>query len=1077
MRTFSRVPFVAATALLLAAVAADAQKLPTAQANARQAAPEQALVARLKWRSVGPANMGGRTTAIEGVPGDPKAFYVGGADGGVWKTTNGGTTWKPLFEDQAVYSIGAITLAPSDPNVVWVGTGEGDPRNSASFGDGVYRSTDGGEHWTHLGLEDSERIKRIAVDPRDPDVAYVCALGHAWGPNAERGVFRTGDAGKSWQKVLFLDEDTGCSDIAMRPDNPRVLYAGMYTFRRKPWRLDSGAGRTALYRSRDAGATWEKLTGKGMPTEPMDRIGVAVARGNPDVVYMITETKTQGELFRSDDGGDTWRKVSDDRNINFRPFYYADIRVDPQNADRVYALSGSLQMSEDGGKTFRNIGRGIHGDHQSFWIDPTDPKRLLSGSDGGFQASDDQAKTWNILNNVVLSQFYHVDFDMERPYTICGGLQDNGTWCGPSRTAHNDGPMKDDWFTVGGGDGFYAVPVVDKPWLVYNNLQGGAISLNDTRSGSNRNIQPYPKFYGSFGGALADVKYRFNWDAPILVSPHDPKVVYFGGNVLFRSADYGQSWQEISPDLTTNDKSQQQSSGGDIVVDNTAAEFHNTILTIAESPVTAGVIWVGTDDGLVQLTRDGGKTWTDVTDNIPRYLPNSWVSRVDASHRDAGTAYVAVDRHQMNDFAPHAYVTTDFGKTWRDIAAGLPPKGYVHVVREDPKNPELLYAGTELGVFASWDRGRRWVSIRNGLPPVAVRDIKVHPRDNDIILATHGRGAWILDDATPLQQLASVAAPGAPPKLFDVRPAVRWQPWDRAAALGSATWVGQNPPAGALITYSLKADKPQPVTLTVKDAAGTVVRVLHDTASGKGLERIAWDLRYDGPKPVPGAPTRPGGEESFFRRMGLGPTAAPGDYTVTLAAAGAELKTPVKIEPDPRVQLSAADYAVQLKTGLEIRDLVGRVNELVGRTESLQRQLAALDRQLGGAPADGAAAGAPGAAAAAEKAAPPAGADAAILADVRVATDRLKELRDKLTRPTPTFGYRQVPRARELLQSLGFAIDGASAPPTDGQLTVLAELEGEVARLGSELDGIVGGPVAAVNQKMAGRPRVSAEVR
>ncbi|HEX6738115.1 MAG TPA: glycosyl hydrolase, partial [Vicinamibacteria bacterium] len=434
-------------------------------------ATESEAVRKLWWRSIGPANMGGRVADIAGLPGDPSTYYVVPANGGIFKTTNGGVTFTPIFDKEDIASVGAIAIAPSDPNVIWAGSGEGDPRNSASFGIGVFRSTDGGSSWKHLGLADSERIKRIRVDPKDPDTAYVCALGHAWGPNEERGVFKTTDGGRTWRKVLFVNKDTGCSDIDMDPGNPRVLYAGLYTFRRQPWRFDSGGGETALHKSTDGGETWKKLT-KGLPKGPMDRIGVAVAPSAPEVVYMITETKDEGELFRSEDRGESWAKVSDDRNINFRPFYYSDIRVDPRDPQRVYSLSGGLFVSKDGGKTFQRIAQGVHGDHQAFWIDPQNPKRILSGSDGGFQLSYDGGKTWEIVNNFTLSQFYHLSYDLRRPYHVCGGLQDNGSWCGPSATPSTQGIRKEDWYTVGGGDGFFAVPDPSAPHLVYSDSQG-----------------------------------------------------------------------------------------------------------------------------------------------------------------------------------------------------------------------------------------------------------------------------------------------------------------------------------------------------------------------------------------------------------------------------------------------------------------------------------------------------------------------------------------------------------------------------------------------------------------------------
>lgn len=1029
-----RHPLPVAAALLLGVVPAHAQT----------GAPPTGVAAltALRWRAIGPANMGGRVTAIEGIPGVRDTFYVAGADGGIFKTTNGGVTFAALFTDQAVYSVGAVAVAPSDHNVLWVGTGEGDPRNSASFGDGVYRSDDAGTSWRHRGLSDSERIKRIVVHPRDPDVVWVCALGHAWGPNAERGVFRTTDGGRTWDKVLYRDENTGCSDLAVDAANPRILYAGMWTFRRRPWHFSDGGGETALYRSTDLGATWTTLT-NGLPTSAMARIGVAASASRPETVYLITETTDAGVLFRSDDRGDSWRKVYDTPDINFRPFYYSDIRVDPANPEVVYALSGGLTRSKDGGRTFENIGRGVHGDHQALWIDPLDPERILSGSDGGYQVSYDGAATWKIINNVELSQFYHIAYDLREPYYVCGGLQDNGSWCGPSATPFQEGIRKDDWYTVSGGDGFYAVPASDRPHIIFSNLQGGPIFRTDLRAWTTRTIHPYPNRIGSAGDAMADHRYRFNWDAPIALSPHDARTVYYGGNVLFRTRDDGQTWDVISPDLTTDDPSKQQSSGGPIYVDNTAAEFHTTILTIAESPVRRGVIWVGTDDGNIQVTRDDGATWTDVTRNVRGLPPHSWVSRIDASPHDAGTAWVAVDRHQENDFAPYLYTTADFGRTWTAITSGLPATGYAHVIREDPDTPNLVYAGTELGVHVSWDGGRQWSSLRLGLPPVAVRDLQVHPRAHDLILGTHGRGAFVLDDLTPVRHVAAAARAGVP-RLFPVRPAVRWEMARRDASQGSEAYAADNPPYGALVHFYLPAAPPAEVRLTVADGQGTTIREIRIRDAVAGVNRAVWDLRHEGPDPAPG------GREGGGGRFRGGPLAAPGSYTVTLEAGATRPTTAIEVRPDPRLELPAADYAAQVAAALALRDLVSQVNRAVGRTESMQAQLEALDQRLGRGTPD------------------------SVRAAVAAVRKRLTTFRDGLTRPTPTFGYRQYPRLREELSTLGNAIAGGGARPTDPQMLRAGELREDVAAMERELADVVA-DVERINRLLADRPQITTE--
>jgi photosystem II stability/assembly factor-like uncharacterized protein len=1090
----------------------------------RSGAPEPneaALLANLKWRSIGPANMGGRTTAIEGVAGDPYTFYIGGADGGIFKTTNGGTTFKPIFDNQAVLSIGAITVAPSDPNVIWVGTGEGDPRNTASFGDGVYRSTDAGDTWKHLGLNETERIKRIKVDPRDPDVAYVAALGRAWGPSEERGVFKTTDGGKTWTKSLYTDKDTGCGDIDLDPQNPRIIYAGMYTFRRKPWRFDSGGGQTALYKSIDSGTTWRKLT-NGLPKTPMDRIGIAIARSNPMTVYMITETKTEGNLFRSDDRGETWRMVHNDPNINFRPFYYSDIRVDPNDPERIYSLGGGLSVSRDGGRTFGRIANSVHGDHQALWIDPMNSNRVLSGSDGGYQISNDKGVTFEVINNVSFAQYYHITYDMRQPYYLYGGLQDNGNWVGPSATLYREGIRKDDWFTVSGGDGFFVVPDISSPNIVYSDSQGGTISVTDTNSGNTRSIHPYPKEVGSSGNAIAGYKYRFNWNPPIVASPHDPKTVYFGGNILLKTTNYGHSWQEISPDLTTNDKAKQQSSGGPVVVDNTAAEFHCTIIAIAESPVKAGVIWVGTDDGNVQVTKDGGKTWKNVVGNIKGLPANSWVPNIDASHFDAGTAYVAFDRHQDDDFGPWAFKTTDYGQTWSSVKGDLPAKGYVHVVREDPKVKTLLYCGTELGVFASWDGGSHWVSIRNNVPAVAVRDIVVHPRDNDLIIATHGRGVYILDSATALQELATAKANDV--FLFDVRPATRYQMWGRDSNLGQKVYAAQNPPQGAFIDYYLKADLNGPIVITVADKMGKTIRTIRSTANKAGVNRAIWDLRYDPPAQTPGA--GPGGGGGFGRgggggqgagggqgrgaagaqaaapgaapagapaapaaqagsadqpsleeiaaRFGFGggPAVVPGEYTITLRAGGKQLSKTVRVGIDPRVKISDADLAAQLDAALKLRDLTSTLNKLVASVDDLTKQLTALGEAMKKLPEAGTTSGSrSGDGDGNGPAAATAGQSESAMADINAALDELKKLRATLVREAQ-FGYRYPPKLREEVQSLMGSITSAIAPPTEPQLLRLREVTDETQKAVAELNAIIAGSIRRVNEKLSSQPHV-----
>lgn len=1039
-------------------------------AGSAPASPEAEALRKLTWRSIGPANNAGRISVVVGVPGDVTTYYVAGAAGGIAKTTNGGTTFTQIFDKQPVASIGAIAIAPSDPNVLYVGTGEGNPRNSASFGNGVYKSIDGGATWTHMGLGDTEKIPRIVVDPRNADVAYVCALGHEWGPNEERGLFKTVDGGKTWTRVLYRNTLTGCSDVDIDPTNANVVYAGMYTFRRWAWYFESGGGETALYKSVDGGATWSKLS-RGLPRGPMDRIGISVSRSEPNVVYMITEAKGEGELYRSNDAGQTWRVVNKDPNIDFRPFYYSDIRVDPSNSNRIFSLSGGLYLSEDGGRTFNRIAARVHGDHQAMWIDPLMPKRVIGGSDGGWHVSMDGGRTWEVVNTIPFTQFYHVAYDMQEPYHVCGGLQDNHHWCGPSNSLSTLGIRKPDWVTFSFGDGFFAVPDLSAPYLVYSASQGGNIVLTDLRTGDERSIHPYPNRVGSAGDAIANHKYRFNWNSPIVLSPFDPKTVYFGGNVLFRTRNYGQSWDVISPDLSTNDKSKQRSSGGPVVVDNTAAEFHSTILTIAPSPKDSNVIWAGTDDGNIQLTRDGGKTWTNLVRNVAGLAPNAWIATIEASPSDPATAYVAASHHQDNDYAPYFFMTTDYGRTWKRITNGLPAKGWAHVIREDPRNRNLLYAGTENGLYASWNRGERWVSIRNNLAAVPVRDIAIHPRDNDVIVATHGRGMYILDDATALQRLAEATASDV--YLFDVRPATRWVLAGRDGDLGQKQWIGQNPPNGAIVTYYLKSPPRDSVRITISDASGRVIRTLRSPArdSTGGVKRAVWDLRLDGPRQPPDTTRRSGDDIDEDDRRGrfgfAGPFALPGEYTVTLNANGRTLSTKVQVRSDPRVGVSLAQLEAQQEEALALRELTSRATQMIEQTDALARQLASIDQTL--RPPGMPAAGGDSAVAVQQ------GSATTALQAVSAARARLKAFRDdKLVRPIPGLQYRQYPRLREELQSLGAAVSRPQNGPTDPQTLRLRELTAETAALEAELQGIITNDIGLVNQLLQGTPHVVA---
>ncbi len=1043
---------VGCLALVLAAIVAR----PAAQSGAGAGAPPADVLKRLTWRNIGPTAQAGRVPVFVGLPGDINTLYVTGAVGGIFKSTNGGVTWRAIFDDKPVTSIGAIAIAPTDPNVIYVGTGEGNPRNDASIGDGIYKSIDAGEHWTNVGLPDSEKIARLVIDPRNADVVYACALGREWGPNEERGLFKTADGGRNWKKILYKNDLTGCSDVDIDPTNANIVYAGMWTFRRWAWHTESGGGETAVYKSFDGGATWARLSGpdvnRGLPKGLMDRIGIAVSRSSPNVAYVVSETKDEGELWRTDDAGATWRMVSADRNINFRPFYYADIRVDPQNPNTVYALAGSLYKSEDGGRNFARIGSGTHGDHQGMWIDPTNPSRVLLGDDGGFQISYDAGLTFDILNNIPFTQFYNVAYDLQTPYHLCGGLQDNGTWCGPSQTPGAPGTAKSEWQNVGGGDGFFGVPDLKDPHLVYSDLQGGVISLTDRRTGASWGINPYPGGIGSSGQWMAPQKYRFNWNAPIVLAPQDPKTVYYGGNVLFRTKNYGHSWEVISPDLTTDDKAKQQSSGGKIVTDNTAAEFHCTIISIGPSPVDPNVIWAGTDDGNVQVTRDGGKTWTNTTKALAGLAPNAWINKVEASHFDAAKAYVSASHWQGGDYAPYFYKTADYGRTWTKITTGLPARGWSHVIREDPKVKDLLYAGTEFGLYASWDAGATWVSIRNNIPATAVRDIAIHPRDNDIIVATHGRGIYILDDAAPLQQIGTAAKSDA--YLFPIRPAIRWAGGSGSFRNNPRDWIAPNPAAGAWINVYLRTAPSGPVTITIADKAGKTVRTIRARGEA-GLNRFVWNLRYDVPgqrAAEPGArgeaPAGAGGGRGGGGSQG--PAVNPGDYAVKVAVGGRELAGALAVRLDPQAQASPADLDAQLQGAFAALALQTRMNVVMERVDSVITQLTAIDAQL-----------------VRQQPAP------AYRAQVTRTLDAVKAYRDdKLARPIAGLGYRQYPRLREDVQSLAGYFNRGVRAPNEGELLRLKDLTGDVAKAEIAVNVFITKDVAAVNEAMKGLPRV-----
>jgi len=741
----------------------------------------------LTWRLVGPFR-GGRVLAVSGVVNDPFTYYFGGVSGGVWKTTDGGFNWQPISDKFKINSVGAIAVSESDPNVIYVGSGEAAYRGNIVGGEGVYKSTDAGKTWKLSGLPDSEHIARIVIDPKNPDRVFVAAMGHAYGQNAERGVFRSTDGGKNWEKVLYKDEKTGAVDITFDPTNPSILFAALYESQRMPWGAISGGPGSGLYRSADGGSTWKHLEGDGLPTGVLGKIGVTVSAANPNRVWAQIEAQ-KGGLYRSDDGGQKWQLINDNDNFRQRAWYYTYVFADPKNPDGLYNLNTGMWHSTDGGKTFRVV-PAPHGDHHGLWIDPNNPRRMINSNDGGANISINGGETWSAQDTQPTAQFYHVITDDRFPYYIYGAQQDNTTVAIASRTDHN-GIDRTDWYTVGGCESGYIAPYPKDANIVYAGCYGGHITRLNKHTGEEAEVNAWP--LNPIGAGAADLKYRFQWTAPIVISPFNRDVIYHGSQMVMKTTDHGMSWTEISPDLTRNDKSKQQSAGGPITQDNTSVEYYDVVFTIVESPLQKDLIWAGTDDGLIHVTQDGGKSWSNVT---PKGIPDwSRISLIEASPFDAGTAYAAVERHELDDAAPYIYKTTDFGKSWTRIEGDLPAKAFVHAVREDPKRKGLLFAATEQGVFFSPDNGAHWRSLQRNLPMSSIRDIVV--KDNDLVVATHGRSFWVLDDISPVRELTPETA-NAEAFLYTPAPAYRF-----FGGPGRGN-VGNNPPNGALIYYQLK---------------------------------------------------------------------------------------------------------------------------------------------------------------------------------------------------------------------------------------------------------------------------------
>ena len=917
---------------------------PAPTAAADSSTPRGGPFDRLHFRSIGPASMSGRIDDIAVSERDTRIFYIASATGGLWKTVNNGVTLKPVFDSAGTSSVGAVTIPADDPNLVWVGTGENNNRQSSSWGDGVYKSTDGGTHWTNMGLRESKQIARIVIDPVDHDVVYVAALGDLWRTGGERGIFKTTDGGVTWTKVLDAGPDAGGTALVMDPTNNKTLYAATYQRRRASWGMNGGGPASGIWKSTDAGRTWTRLT-TGLPDGPLGRIGLDIFRRNSSVIYARVEHPKQGGVYRSDDAGQSWRKMG---STNMRPMYFGVIRVDPENDLRVYSPATPLQVSDDGGKSFNTTGaRTLHVDHHAMWINPKNGDHMIIGGDGGVGITYDKGRSWMWLSNLPVGQFYHVGYDMAQPYNICGGLQDNDAWCGPSATRSQYGIGNDSWQTVQGGDGFVSLIDPTNHRIVFSESQDGFVNRIDRVTLESKSIRPE--------ATSTDKPYRWNWDTPMMMSHSDPATILVGANRVFRSTDRGHTWTAISGDLTMGlDRDTVELMGvkgkAITIAKNDGVDAYGTLFTMGESRKKPGLIWTGSDDGLVHVTRDGGGSWTNVTAKIPGAPRLAYVSKVEPSRVDDGTAYVSFDAHRTGDYGTYLYVTTDYGATFRSIAGTLPKGEVVRTVTEDQKNPDVLYVGTETGVFVSLDRGKVFMRLRANLPTVPVYEITQHSRDNAMILATHGRAIWVLDDMTPIQTWTASQSPqGA---VFANAGATLRVPVSEQERnfQGDMLFLGENPAMAATIAFVTRV-KPDSVRIEISDATGAVIRqVKGDTAKVKrpmiGLNLVQWDLRVE-PLPEPKKGDAPPKENPFGGGGRDGPRVLPGTYGATVFVNGTKVgRTDVAVRSDPESQISAADRAANFALLTELHALNARVTETVVATKQVQTQLAAIRKEL-----------------------------------------------------------------------------------------------------------------------------------
>jgi photosystem II stability/assembly factor-like uncharacterized protein len=1020
---------------------------------AQQHTYDESLIKGLNWRLIGPFR-GGRAVAVAGVASQPNVYYFGATGGGVWKTTDGGADWQPVSDGFfKTGSVGAIGISESDPNVIYVGMGESPIRGNVSYGDGVYKSTDAGKTWKNVGLRDSQQISRVRVHPRNPDIVYVAAQGHVFGPNQERGIFRSVDGGKTWTKVLYKGDRAGATDLVIDPSNPNVLYAGLWHVYRTPYSLESGGPTSGLFKSTDAGDTWTDLTrNAGMPKGVVGNIGVTVSPVDPERVWSIVEAE-DGGVFRSDNGGKSWAKVNEERKLRQRAWYYTRIYADPKNVDVVYVLNTSMYKSNDAGRTF-NVIRAPHGDNHDLWIAPNDPLRMINSNDGGANVTTNGGVSWSTQDNQPTAQFYRVAVDNDFPYHVYGAQQDNST----VRTdSHSAGAAIDrtDWYDVGGGESGWIAPYPRDSQIVFAGSYGNMITRYDHRTGQLRNVNPWPD--NPMGWGAADLKYRFQWNFPIVFSPHDPDTLYAAANVLFKSTNQGQSWQVISPDLTRNDKSKQGSSGGPITKDNTSIEYYDVIFTLMESPVQKGVIWAGSDDGLINLTTDGGKSWTNVTPkrDMPEWIQ---INSIEASPLDAGTAYVAATMYKWDDYKPYLYKTTDYGKSWNKITTGIPDGAFTRVIREDPGRKGLLFAGTETGMYVSFDDGDNWQSIQLNLPAVPFTDLVIHKRDKAIVAATQGRAFWVLDELPVLEQMTGEVA-NSEMHLFKPKEAYRMT-GGGGFRIPRAS-LGENPPNGAVIYYYLKNKPEGEVGLEILDSSGKLVKRFSNkrreaaserapdeegefdfggapaqASANAGLNRFVWDFRYSDATRFPGL--------IMWAGQTRGPRAVPGAYQVRLTVNGKAVTQSFEVKKDLRLDVSQEDLAKQFDLLIKIRDKLSQMNRSIVEIRDARKQIDAIvarakDEQGDKALVDSA---------------------KALEASLTEVEEALYQTKNRASQDPLNYPI----RLNNKLASLGEVVGGADAAPTDQSYQVYDELVAATDRELGKLDRLIREDLPAFNK-------------